>query len=178
MHPVVVEDGELAVGLDRDDPALDDPALAVDPPLGHFGDPALEDGLLVGQRGPLVAQGKSHGRAGGAGDGVGRGQDDVERRREDGAVHTARRALVGDAEDGAAERLGRFEVEDDRQRDRVELPDDRRRRAWRHRAAPPSVGHPRRARRTGAPAPRAVGLELVTDGRQLRGEPHGLRREV
>ncbi len=119
-----VEDGELALGLDRDDPVLHDTTLAEDPPVRHLGDPSLEDGLHAREGGPEVAQGQAHRRPRRTDDGVGPRQDDVEGGRQHGAVHAPGRTLVGDVEDTATKGLGGIEVQDDGQRQRIERADD------------------------------------------------------
>ena len=86
------------------------------------------------------------------------------------------RALVGDVEDGAAEGLGRFEIELDRERDRVEgahhhvvghgAPE------WDLFRGPILVGRDEAGQRFFG----QVGFELVGHGGQLGGEAHCLRR--
>ena len=61
VHPVLIEDGELALGLDRDHAALHDATLAEDAAFGDVRHPSLEHGFLVGECGAHVAQGQRDG---------------------------------------------------------------------------------------------------------------------
>ena len=171
----VVEDGELALGLDRHDPVLDDAALAEDPPVRHLGDPSLEDRFHAGEGRAPVAQGEAHRRPGGADDGVGRRQDDVERGRQHGAVHASGRSFVGHVEDGASQGLGRLEVEHDRQGQRVEGADHD---VEGHGPPDRHLSGRRILVRRDETRERHLGrvrLELVRHPRQLRRQPSRLR---
>ena len=90
-------------------------------------------------------------------------------------MHAARRAFVGDAEDGTAEGLGWLEVQDDRQGDRIELAHD-------HVVGHgPTERHVSRGvagiggRNRGTGHLGHVCLELVADSGELRGEA---RRDI
>ena len=174
VDPILVEDGELTLGLDRDHPSLHDAPLAEDAAFGDLGHPALEHGFFAGERGTHVAQGQRDGRSDRPHDRIGRGEDDVEGGGQHRSVHAAGCSFVGDVEDPPAERLGRLEVEDERQRHRVERPDHD---VIGHGAAQRHVL--RRTVLVGRNEPgqrfcRHVGLELVGERGQAGGQAGGL----